>query len=354
MTLKSTNKLIGSQSDKGGRKPRKRRDRYDRRGKQSTLAVKAFDSIEEAIGGRDAVVGALAAGDLTEEQRYLFGLIADPRNDARSLGHICAKANYTLGSLLQLFKDAKLARAQIEAIAKVADELPVVAVDTMALAKIREEPCRACEGTGKITSEIKATEDTEAATREDTCGVCIGSGKHTYTPSIERQKLALELGGLYRHASGSGVQMNVFQPPALALGGRITAGYLKDMRAGTDRLLYPGRDAGIDTSEAIDVEVVEGKTPEPTATAERTEQIATDIASTAIKLDETLRTAKSESETNEDVDQAPVPSVDPGTRATRTDQTARSVRSVSGSSGPSGLSGSPFLAPTGVRPKEPA
>ncbi|KKK63986.1 hypothetical protein LCGC14_2988780, partial [marine sediment metagenome] len=307
-------------------------DKLSRRGKRSTLAVKAFDSIEAAIGGRDAVIGALAAGDLTEDQSYLFGLIADPCNDTRSLASICAKANHTLGSLLQLFKDAKLARAQIEAIAKVTDELPTVAADTMTLAKIRAEPCRPCKGKGQV-----ATDD---GVLEAECDACDGKGSHTYTPSIERQKLALELGGLYRGGSG-GVQIaNVFSPsPPNELGGRITQDYLKNMRTGTDRLLYPGRDAGVDTSEAIDVEVVEGKAndgkkaeqaenPEPTAVA-AVAAVATPVLIPAAAIPD----AKSESKPNAHVAPAPVPSVDP-------------VRAP----GSPVSSGDPFLAPAGKRP----
>lgn len=305
MTLKPTNRLIGSKSDKTqGWKPRPRRDKNSRRGKSSTIAVKAFDSIEAAIGGRDAVVGALAAADLTEDQSYLFGLIADPRNDARSLASICAKANYTLGHLLQLFKEAKLARAQIEAIVQVAEGLPTIAGDLVTLAKIQEEPCQTCDGTGKAVLG-------DGEVLEDPCIVCNGTGKHTHVPTVERQKLALEIGGLYHR--GTGVQIaNVFSPTTSnELGGRITPDYLKDMRMGTDRLLYPGRSAGVDTSEAVDAEIVEN------AKSEVAENLTLP----------TERETKSESGTKTGAALAPVPSGDKGL---------------------------PFYTPTGTRPKEPA
>ncbi len=270
MTLKANNRLRGSKSEREGTKGQKRKDKNARRGKTSTIAVKAFDSIEAAIGGRDAVVEALAVSDLTEEQQYLFGMIADPRNDTRSLASICAKANYTIGHLLQLFKDAKLARAQVEAISAVADTLPTVAADVMTLAKIAEDPCLPCKGTGQMTTPP----DKHGEIQDVMCAACDGKGTQTYTPGIERQKLALELGGLYSRGTG-GVQIaNVFSPgpPPADLGGRITADYLKDMRMGTDRLLYPGRSAGVDTSEAVivDAEIVkeekegpkEGQRPE--------------------------------------------------------------------------------------------
>lgn len=334
MTLKPSNRLIGTPGEKGGgRKPRNRRDRNSRRGKSSTLAVKAFDSIEEAIGGRDAVVGALAAGDLTEDQSYLFGLIADPRNDTRSLASICAKANYTLGQLLQLFKDAKLARAQIEAIVRATEGIPQVAEDTVKLAQIREESCLSCEGTGKIKTEIEADDDNEASSLETPCDSCFGKGTHTHLPSVERQKLALEIGGLYHRAGGVQIA-NVFPsaPVPNELGGRITPDYLRDMRMGTDRLLYPGRSAGVDTSEVVDAELVEAKAQHKSEVAQNQEGEAVAV------VPEMKSEAPGESKTNEDADYVPVPSVDPGTRTTPTAQPMQPT--------------SPFLAPTGVRPKE--
>ncbi len=317
MTLRKNNRLTGSKANVRGNSKLTPRDKNSRRGKSSTIAVKAFDSIEAAIGGRDAVVEALAVADLTDEQNYLFGLIADPRNDARSLASICAKANYTLGHLLQLFKDAKLARAQVEAISKVASELPTVAVDVMTLAKITEEPCPRCAGKGQIVSEP----DEHGEITDITCEDCHGKGSQTYTPGIERQKLALELGGLYSRSTGVQIA-NVFAPvPSNELGGRITPDYLKDMRMGTDRLLYPGRSAGIDTSEAIDAEIIDAK-------VEQTQQ--------AVETPEAG--VKSESETNTETKPAPISSVDQAGRAGRVDTVDL----------PSG-----FLPPSGARPPDP-
>lgn len=293
--------------------PKPKKDKNARRGKTSTIAVKAFDSIEAAIGGRDAVVEALAVSDLTDDQNYLFSLIADPRNDTRSLASICAKANYTLGHLMQLFKDAKLARAQVEAIVHVAKTLPTVTADVMTLAKITEEPCLLCKGKGTIETEP----DEHGEIRDVTCGDCKGKGTNTYTPGIDRQKLALEIGGLYTRATG-GVQIaNVFSPsPPSELGGRITQDYLKNMRMGTDKLLYPGRSAGVDTSEAIDAEIVEGK------------------GSELEQRSEAPPSPKSESKTNKEAALAPIGSVDQ----------SRSP----------GLDGGhpQFLPPAGAKPKE--
>lgn len=334
-------------------KPKKRRRREIP--KSRSLLVRAANSIETAVGGRQALIDTVNEADLSPGQMRLFAIIADPRNDARPLAKICAETGYTLGHVLQLFKDAKLAKAQIAAITRVTDAIPQVAEDLMKLAVIRHGPCNVCEGQGRIY--VTDTEDMEDAgrkgkldkklpTRWIPCVICRGTGLQEIIPDLRRQEIALELAGIYKRTGGGGgvqvgVQVNTpgsETKPASDEDRGVTPKDLSRIRMGTDRLLYPGRTDGGDTSEVIDADVVVAAVHE----ALKTEDLAPTVdlrraLADSIKIVVEGKRKEQEPRRVGPITLDPVDPVDP-------DRSDRSDRSLAG-----GLNGRPFLPPPGRR-----
>jgi hypothetical protein len=220
----------------------------------------ACKNFEQAVGGRDNLVGHLVhASNLTEDQEYLIGAIADPRNDARSLARICTIYEIKFTDLLQLFRNAGLVKAQLAAMQKVWTRLPEVAGDLMDRATTHTLTCPRCRGDGKIPKSVMQPNPKEPEAGpvevkwEELCPECDGRGEQVVQPSLEVQKIALQLGGLL-DKGGPAVQVNVQQnnlPPA--------AGNHSDFLKRADEKLYtqPGADTGEGEEEPIDVEAEE-------------------------------------------------------------------------------------------------
>jgi len=219
---------------------------------------RAISSFEKVVGGRGSLVAAMHANpELRDEQRIIVDLLSDPANDQTPIGEICHTAGVHIGDILQLFKSGRFARAQVEAIDKLAEKLPEIAEDFASRAVEREVACSGCRGTGDVINP----NDGEV-TR---CLNCRGTGRVTEVPTLDRQRLAFELGGLGpRKEKGAGVNIGIFNPSHDA---RVTSSDLKDLREATTRLLYPGRHGGedtsavVDTSGATDAEVIPSSGP---------------------------------------------------------------------------------------------
>ena len=197
-------------------------------------ASKAF---EAAAGGRDSLVAHLCHLPLTPEQDLIVGMIADPRNRLHSLGRICQLADITFGGLLELFRKAGFAKAQVEAMQKVWAKTPAVADDVMSRALPRVVPCRACRGRGgrkvRAKGEDGRTLQPLAWVDED-CIACGGSGSITHEPEHDRQRTALELAGLLNTPGSPNVQVNVQQNNA-----HFSSDHYQRFLAASDALLYP-------------------------------------------------------------------------------------------------------------------
>jgi hypothetical protein len=181
-------------------------------------AERAIERLEEAIGGRQALVRALATAPLTPDLRYVLHLIADPANDARNLGTICAMGQILPGELLQHYKSAVVAQAQVLAMHEVAARLPDVAADTMLRAAPYEDVCDRCDGDGTLPTR-KTDESGEPIDKP--CPRCKGVGRRLYRPELDQQKVALELGGLL--SKGSGVHVAVGVQQTVTASGGTTA-----------------------------------------------------------------------------------------------------------------------------------
>jgi hypothetical protein len=156
-------------------------------------AAAAITQLEKAMGGRQALVGALMHAPPTDALAYVVGLIADPRYDGMPLSTLCASGRITVGELLEAYKRGVMAQAQVAAIHKVAVALPAVVDDVMTRAQVHQVTCTVCDGTGAITPE--PTPKTPNPSPEP-CKSCHGHGTHICYPDLDRQKVAIDLAGM--------------------------------------------------------------------------------------------------------------------------------------------------------------
>lgn len=216
------------------------------------LVAATLAEIEKAVGGRDALVAALAYAPKGKDASYVLGIIGDPRNSARSLAQCCAMGGITPGELLTLYKAGAVHCAQALSTKLVAQELPGVVADTLRKAVPHEGICPTCEGlTTVVASPTKRVSNPEP----QTCPSCKGKGVVPVDGEIEHKKLALELGQLT--SKGAGVNLTVNQQNN-SFGG--VGGALEHLQAASDRILYG---EGIVEAEVLDAVTVEEQAVAP-------------------------------------------------------------------------------------------
>jgi len=188
------------------------------------LVERCLATFEQEVGGRAVLVEILAHGPHDEDVDYLWSLLADPEGQDRTLAKLCIDGGVKPQRLIQLIREGEMAKAHMRSLRKVARLLPDVAEDTMRRALPRKMKCPQCFG------------------KDLQCGACDGTGKVEKEPSLQRQKLALEVGGLLKKSPGVVVQQNQFQ--AMQVQG------LREFQVKSDRALYAAE-------ETVDAEVVE-------------------------------------------------------------------------------------------------
>lgn len=192
---------------------------------------KALRVLEEKMGGRDKVASSLALiPNLSVEEMTVFHLMTDPANKKKSLAYLCGAAGTTIGRVLELFGKGDWAAAYVESIRRVNALLPDVAEDVMIRALPKHRSCRACGATGHLAPLKEGGEPR-------TCLECEGLGRVEIEPDIERQKVALQVGGLLK--TGGGINIDNSQKTVNAPMTVIKSS--PDFRAATDAILYPGR-----------------------------------------------------------------------------------------------------------------
>jgi hypothetical protein len=131
---------------------------------ETELNIRAVEQFTAQLGGREQLTSALAVaeGDVGVEKVLTY--LLDPRYDRWSLPRICRLAGLTIADFFIAYKRAVLAKAHIEATHIIAANLPPIVEDVMRLARTE--------------------------------------------PTVERQKLALELGQLTEKRGGIVVQQN--------------------------------------------------------------------------------------------------------------------------------------------------
>lgn len=174
---------------------------------------------EKAIGGRgELAADLLTSPDITPEIRNVLLLILDPRFDRISLAKLCFDARITPGQLFRAFRDAAMAKAHILVVREVAKCLPQIAKELLAAAVEHDATCPICNGL-KITIRPPTRTKPE---RRLPCTRCQGTGRIRVPADFDRQKLALDLGGLLKN--GPLVQVNHQDNRTLSLGSGSAAG----------------------------------------------------------------------------------------------------------------------------------
>lgn len=190
----------------------------------------AVTLVEEALGGRQKLLEALAFAESTPLVSRLLGLLGDPEHDVLSLAQICARGNLTPGDLLAAYRQAKLGIAQALATQAIADKLPEVTADVMLRATPHEVECPTCRGVGTI--QPKPTKK-DPHPEPESCPTCQGQQYIGVLPDLDRQKVALDLGQLIPKSPGVSVQMQQTQQTLNA-----STGNLAELQQAVGDLMY--------------------------------------------------------------------------------------------------------------------
>lgn len=197
----------------------------------------AFATVEAELGGREKLVAALSLAKLSERERQVVGMIADPDNDGRSLARICAQGEIGLGRLLGIFREAVLARGQVIAITRIAQKVPDVAAAVMEDATPGWRICLACLGAKQVEEKNPDTKEMELVP----CGRCNGRGEVYHRPDHDVQKTALQISGLL-DKGGAKITTIVAQQQTGG-GGSPDTGMFDQLMGALDGALYgKGRD----------------------------------------------------------------------------------------------------------------
>ena len=195
------------------------------------LVAASLSVIESRVGGRSALVAALAYAPKSADLQYILGLIGDPRRARTPLAELCAAGGVTAGELLEAYKHGELNRAQALATQKIAERLADVAADTMRLSIPHEVTCSLCRGTGTFTPEPSKKQPNP---KPGPCLPCDGTGIIVEDGDLEHKKLALDLGKLLPKGGG----MSVAVQTNVGVGGAASGGTLESLQMATDQLLY--------------------------------------------------------------------------------------------------------------------
>lgn len=164
----------------------------------------AIAAFETAIGGRRALIEALACADSDPAVVAVLQHLGDPRYDHTPLATVCADFGISPGMLFKAFEVAAIARAHVLALLEAANRIPAVTKEIFDTALTHDQTCAVCAGTTTIVAEpTKAVPNPEPAR----CSHCHGKGTIRIDGSLEHQKLALEMTGLTKKA-GTAIAVN--------------------------------------------------------------------------------------------------------------------------------------------------
>jgi len=209
--------------------------------------VQELTRLEKDLGGRRTLLSLLALAPLTPDLRYILGLLGDPAHDHRSLASICADGNILPGDLLKHLGAAALHKGQVLARQRIGESIPAVVDDVMRRAAPFEEACPDCmvdgQSTGRVTPEPTAANPNPAP---EPCPSCKGSLRILYMPTLDRQRMAIDMAGLIdRGGGGISILNQNLNLGTAASGGQ---GALEQLQTLTDQILYG--DAPLDPVEA--------------------------------------------------------------------------------------------------------
>lgn len=180
--------------------------RRHRRGQLITASVAAaINDFEAQLGGRPALIAALAVTDISDEVDRVLQHLGDPRHDSQSLAEVCLECRIEPAAVVTAYKSAMINRAQILALREASAATPALVQDLVSRSTPHEVRCTECRGTGeilRITTDKETGEPKEKALR---CPSCVGM-KTVYRPSdAGAQDRLLDLIGLSAKAGGPSI-----------------------------------------------------------------------------------------------------------------------------------------------------
>lgn len=215
---------------------------------RSALVDAAMAHLEKAVGGRDGLSAALVFVPLSPDVDQLLGLLADPEFAQKPLSELCRMAKIPLSQLWSLWRSGEVARASALATRSIGTHLPNVVEDVMKRAAPYEDTCDACGGLGLVTPDPTKDQPNPSPER---CDRCLGGGKLRYEPELDRQVIALKVGGLLKDGGG---QLVFNQNLAVQnnLGAGDAAGALERLSEATDQILYGDQAPRAEQTEFVD------------------------------------------------------------------------------------------------------
>jgi hypothetical protein len=173
------------------------------------------------MGGREEISQILPFAPLTPKQQGLLGLLADPKRAKDSLAKLCGEAEILPGELLELLRNASMARSLAASFKVMADGLPAVTEDVLDKATDAVVDCPECFKTGAVADDA-------------VCPRCHGRGEILRPSDFARQKLLGDWAGLTPQKSGVNVQVGVNQNVGIPLPG----GFFSNLVKATDHSAY--------------------------------------------------------------------------------------------------------------------
>lgn len=212
--------------------------------KRLDKAEAPINAFERTLGGREALVDALALDDSAPIVQ-LTNALCDPSFDKQSLASIALKVGLTFSDLLRAYRNAALAKAHIVAVNKLVTKIPEIIDDIVKRSAPYDEPCERCNGKGVITRMGRATK-TGGPTEpiEIACSTCHGVGTIHRLPDLDRQRLVLELSELLKTPGSSRTVMQQINMPAASdVPGstRVGPGALEQMQQAVTSILYASK-----------------------------------------------------------------------------------------------------------------
>lgn len=220
---------------------------------------KAYTNFEDAIGGRQELVDALALSpDSTASLKKVQKLFNDPDFGIPGrypLFTLCQRNRVPLADLVQAFRDATIARLNVEALTRLAKVAPKVVEQVGEDAQNRKDECHVCDGRGRIQ---RIDEFGEFLSGPDgplmrACPVCHASGSIYRRHDAKSRDQFLRITGIIEEGKAK-TEVNVNQQLGI-VGANFTPG------EGTFERLVKALDglhrtSGADVVDVIDVEPI--------------------------------------------------------------------------------------------------
>lgn len=155
----------------------------------------ALENIEEAAGGREALIDNLLLTTLDKKQQHFLNILADPARAKDSISTIARDSGLKPLEIIDLFRSSAFAAAHAVAMGKLATALPSVVDDLTAKSIDSRIECPQCLGEKNLTDGVQ-------------CPMCWGKGEIFRASDLDRQKIVLESTGVTKKGAGMAIQVN--------------------------------------------------------------------------------------------------------------------------------------------------